>query len=114
LNTYFKKRRSKAIGFTVTVTGFGPIVLPQLITFLMKFYDPQGVMLIFGGLCAHFFVTALLLQPVKWHMKDENEQLTLEQKKSNGGEVGVKWCAALNQCLLTVSEPLTLVLYKKP
>jgi MFS family permease len=83
LNTYFKKRRSKAIGFTVTVTGFGPIVLPQLITFLMKFYDPQGVMLIFGGLCAHFFVTALLLQPVKWHMKDENEQLTLEQKKSS-------------------------------
>jgi MFS family permease len=81
LNTYFKKRRSKAIGFTVTVTGFGPIVLPQLITFLMKFYDPQGVMLIFGGLCAHFFVTALLLQPVKWHMKDENEQLRLEQKK---------------------------------
>ncbi|EFA01512.1 monocarboxylate transporter 12 isoform X1 [Tribolium castaneum] len=82
LNTYFRKRRSKAMSVAVTITGFGSIVIPQLINLLMKFYTPEGVILIFGGICAHFFVTALLLQPVKWHMKVEEEPLTVQDRNS--------------------------------
>ncbi|RZC32313.1 uncharacterized protein BDFB_002003 [Asbolus verrucosus] len=81
LNTYFKKRRSKALGFSVTITGFGSVIMPQFITLLMKFYTPEGVILIIGGICAHFFVTALLLQPVKWHMKDEEEEPKNEENE---------------------------------
>lgn len=82
LNTYFRKRRSKAMSVAVTITGFGSIVIPQLINLLMKFYTPEGVILIFGGICAHFFATAMLLQPVKWHMKVEEEPLTSQDERS--------------------------------
>jgi MFS family permease len=82
LNTYFKKRRNKAMSFTVTITGLGSVVMPQLVNLLMKFYSPEGVILIIGGLCGHFFVTAALLQPVKWHVKDDEEQLTVEKRNS--------------------------------
>jgi MFS family permease len=69
LNMYFKNKRSVAMGLAVTVTGFGPILIPQLIRLLMQFYTAEGVTLIFGGICAHVFIAATLLQPVKWHMK---------------------------------------------
>jgi hypothetical protein len=69
LNLYFQKKRSVAMGFAVTAAGFGPIVVPQLIRFLMREYTAQEVSLIYGGICTNVFVAAALLQPVKWHMK---------------------------------------------
>jgi hypothetical protein len=69
LNLYFQKKRSVAMGFAVTAAGFGPIVVPQLIRFLMREYTAQEVCLIYGGICTNVFVAAALLQPVKWHMK---------------------------------------------
>ncbi|XP_008192898.2 monocarboxylate transporter 6 isoform X2 [Tribolium castaneum] len=69
LNAYFKERRSVAMGFGVTMSGFGPILVPQLIQFLANDYTPQEVTLIYGGICAHVLVGAALLQPVEWHLK---------------------------------------------
>lgn len=41
VNSYFLTRRDRAIGLAMTVTGLGPIYLPQLVTILLKFYDIQ-------------------------------------------------------------------------
>lgn len=77
LNTYFKKRRSRAVSLASTITGLGSVFIPQVTNLLMKYYTPEGVILIFGGICAHSFVCASLLQPVKRHMKaEEAETLT--------------------------------------
>mgnify|MGYP005984070357 FL=1 len=84
--TYFVDRRSYAVGLSETITGFGPILIPQMISVLMTIYTPEGVTLIFGGICAHVFIAATLLQPVKWHMKikEEKQGETVEiQMKSN-------------------------------
>ncbi|XP_053687395.1 uncharacterized protein LOC128736910 [Sabethes cyaneus] len=68
LNTYFVTRRNKAAGVALTITGLGPILLPQLVSLLVGLYDPRSCLLIIGALATHIIAAALLLQPVKWHM----------------------------------------------
>lgn len=74
MNSYFSKRRNKATGYAYTITALGSIVMPQLITLLLVKYSVQGAALVIGGICLHTFVTAILLQPIKWHMKIEVEE----------------------------------------
>lgn len=69
LNEYFDKKRGRATGIALSVCGFGPILMPQLTIFLMSVYGIQGTMLILGAITSHTLAAALLLQPVKWHMK---------------------------------------------
>jgi MFS family permease len=71
LNSYFRKNRGKAVGYAMTITGLGPILMPQLINGLSKMYTVQGTTLILGAISAHSFISALLLHPLKWHMKTE-------------------------------------------
>lgn len=88
LNTYFVKNRGKATGISFTITGLGPIFMPQLITFLMYSYGVRGTMLIMGAISSHTMIAALLLQPVKWHMKEEEEEE--EQTQVNGTDLEEK------------------------
>lgn len=83
LNTYFKERRNKATGFAMTITGLGPILMPQLINLLLTFYTTEQTIFIIGGLSLHAFVAAILLQPVKWHMK---EKVDAENALKEAGE----------------------------
>jgi len=76
INTYFRERRSKAMGFAMTAMGLGPVFIPLVISKLMDIYGVTGTALILGGLSLHSLVAALLLQPVKWHMK--KKEVTLE------------------------------------
>lgn len=69
MNTYFKDKRNKAFGIGATITGLGPIFLPQLVSFLLGFYGAQGCVLIIGGIAMNIVAVALLLQPVKWHQR---------------------------------------------
>jgi MFS family permease len=69
INTYFRERRSKAVGFGTTAMGLGPVFMPLVISKFMEIYGVTGTALILGGLSLHSLVAALLLQPVKWHMK---------------------------------------------
>lgn len=70
LNVHFKKKRSVAIGWDgVTASGFRPILVPQLLRFLVKEYTPQQVTLIYAGICTNVFVATVPLQPVEWHLK---------------------------------------------
>ncbi|XP_050081160.1 uncharacterized protein LOC126568688 [Anopheles maculipalpis] len=67
LNTYFVVRRNKAAGIAMTITGLGPILLPQLVSLLLGLYGARYCLLIIGALATHIIAGALLLQPVKWH-----------------------------------------------
>ncbi|XP_043286586.1 monocarboxylate transporter 12-like [Venturia canescens] len=69
LNTYFKKRRRIATGFSWTCTGLGPIIMPQIITLLMPIYGMSGTVLLYGGFAFNAVACALLLQPVELHVK---------------------------------------------
>jgi len=75
INTYFRDRRSKAMGFGMTAMGLGPVFMPLVISKLMDIYGVTGTALILGGLSLHSLVGALLLQPVKWHMKKQEVPL---------------------------------------
>ncbi|GLH16459.1 Uncharacterized protein GBIM_20726 [Gryllus bimaculatus] len=85
-NTYFRERRGYASGMSTTLTGLGPVVMPQVITFLLYYYGTTGTTMILGALSMHSVPAALLLQPVKWHMKtvivpcDEDEKKEEEEK----------------------------------
>lgn len=76
INTYFRERRGKAVGFGTTAMGLGPVFMPLIISKLMDIYGVTGTALILGGLSLHSLVAALLLQPVKWHVKPK--EVTLE------------------------------------
>ncbi|XP_035901113.1 uncharacterized protein LOC118507163 isoform X1 [Anopheles stephensi] len=67
LNTYFVVRRNKAAGIAMTITGLGPILLPQLVSLLLGLYGARYCLLIIGALATHIIAGGLLLQPVKWH-----------------------------------------------
>lgn len=42
LNTYFNTRRGIATGLSSSITGFGSIVFPYLVVFLLNFYGYMG------------------------------------------------------------------------
>ncbi|KAG5332235.1 MOT9 protein, partial [Acromyrmex heyeri] len=68
INTYFTTKRGRAIGMGMTIMGLGPIIMPQILSFLLSFYGVQGTVLILGAYSFHSMIGAILLQPVKWHM----------------------------------------------
>ncbi|CAG2056632.1 unnamed protein product [Timema podura] len=57
------------MGYAMTLTGIGPIIMPLVISKMMSTYGVQGTGLILGALSLHSMVGAFLLQPIKWHMK---------------------------------------------
>nr|CAI5818960.1 unnamed protein product [Callosobruchus analis] len=69
INTYFKEKRDRAVSLSMTISGLGPIVMPQVINQLMEEYSSEGVTLILAGICTHSFVAACLLQPVTHHQR---------------------------------------------
>lgn len=40
-----------------------------MVTYLLMTYGVNGTVLIIGGISMHTVMAALLLQPIKWHMK---------------------------------------------
>ncbi|XP_014288980.1 monocarboxylate transporter 13 isoform X2 [Halyomorpha halys] len=79
LNTYFSKRRNLATGFSSVVTGFGPVIMPILISFLISYYGVRGTAMILSALILHCMTGALLLHPVKWHYR-KVEETTIEKE----------------------------------
>lgn len=69
VNSYFTTRRNRAMGLVMTIIGIGPILMPQVASFLLTFYGIQETILILGAYSLHSLIGGLLLQPVKWHMK---------------------------------------------
>lgn len=69
LNCYFKQNRARAVGYSMTICGIGPIIMPQIFSFLITRFGTTGAVIVISGIAVHLYVSALLLQPIKWHMK---------------------------------------------
>lgn len=73
----------------MTAMGLGPVFMPLVISKLMNVYGVMGTALILGGLSLHSLVAALLLQPVKWHVKPKEVTLeTMEDASEEDKEIG--------------------------
>ncbi|KAI5641176.1 major facilitator superfamily domain-containing protein [Phthorimaea operculella] len=122
LNTYWKKRRRLATAFSWTTTGLGPIVWPQIITYLFTSFGEEGTILLLSGFSLHAVFCALLLQPVEWHTKKESKKeidvekildpdvnkalLTLEEQKMNGNGVLSRSFSAFSSQYLNNEEEI--------
>ncbi|GJQ75173.1 hypothetical protein Trydic_g9776 [Trypoxylus dichotomus] len=71
LNTYFVRRRTKVTGYVTALYGVGTILFPQLVSLLLANFTIQDSMLIITAIFGNTLVSAILLQPVRWHMKVE-------------------------------------------
>lgn len=52
-------------------TAIGMLILPQLVRYLLEAFGFSGAILVLAGLALHATFGSTLLQPAKWHMKDE-------------------------------------------
>ncbi|XP_055370798.1 uncharacterized protein LOC129605210 [Condylostylus longicornis] len=71
LNHYFKHKRGQAVGLSMAGTALGMLVIPQFVRILLDAYGFRGAVLIISSISFHALVGSMLLQPVKWHMKEE-------------------------------------------
>lgn len=71
LNHYFKNKRGQAVGLSMAGTALGMLILPQLVRVLLEAYEFSGAILVLAGLALHAAFGSTLLQPIKWHLKDE-------------------------------------------
>lgn len=103
LNTYFKEKRRIATGLSWTTTGLGPIVWPYIITALMGIYGMEGTLLIFSAFACHAILCSLLLQPVHWHTKFRDEEVSIFDLKIILYEKKINFQAAIKKPLITIS-----------
>lgn len=52
-------------------TALGMLILPQLVRYLLEGFGFSGAILVLAGLALHATFGSILLQPAKWHMKEE-------------------------------------------
>lgn len=71
LNHYFRNKRGQAVGLSMAGTALGMLILPQLVRILLEAYDFSGAVLVLSGLALHAAFGSALLQPIKWHLKEE-------------------------------------------
>lgn len=62
VNSYFRVKRSQAVGLAMAGTSAGQMLMPQVVRFLLDEYGYRGTTLILGGLCFNGLVGALLFQ----------------------------------------------------
>lgn len=70
LNHYFKVKRGQAVGLSMAGTAAGTFFLPQIVKILLEAFGFRGAVLMISGLALHAAAGSMLLQPVKWHMKE--------------------------------------------
>lgn len=62
VNSYFRVRRSQAVGLAMAGTSAGQMLMPQVVRFLLDEYGYRGTTLILGALCFNGLIGALLFQ----------------------------------------------------
>lgn len=71
LNHYFKNKRGQAVGLSMAGTAGGMLILPQLVRILLEAFTFSGAILVLAVLALLATFGSSLLQPVKWHLKEE-------------------------------------------
>ncbi len=78
---YFHQYQSLAIGIASSGVGFGTIVFPALIHFLIETYGWRGSLLLLGGISFHLVLIGALLRPFNAKPEDINENDAVIEKK---------------------------------
>lgn len=60
-------------------TAMGMLIMPQLVTILLQMYGFRGAVLLLSAISLHAAVGCTLLQPIKWHLKDEDIDLEMPE-----------------------------------
>ncbi|KAG6461294.1 monocarboxylate transporter 9 isoform X2 [Manduca sexta] len=80
INSYFKLKKSRAVGLANVGTGVGQTVMPHLVRYLLENYGFQGACLILSSLSLHGICGTMLIQPVEWHLKKIEEEVEVDEK----------------------------------
>ncbi|KAL5278640.1 hypothetical protein ACFFRR_003335 [Megaselia abdita] len=67
LNTYFKENRRKAMGFSWTITGIGPIIFPHIAILTLTNFGYEGAVFVFSAISLQAVVGSLIYQPAQKH-----------------------------------------------
>lgn len=59
------------MGLSMAGTALGMLIMPQLVRILLEEFGFRGAVLLLSGLALHSLVGSILLQPVKWYLKEE-------------------------------------------
>lgn len=62
-------------------TALGMLIMPQLVKVLLEHFLFRGSILLLSGIALNAVVGGMLLQPVKWHMKDEEIDVEMDEFK---------------------------------
>ncbi|XP_038208362.1 monocarboxylate transporter 12-B-like [Zerene cesonia] len=80
INSYFKLKKSIAVGIAMAGTGIGQTVMPHVVRYLLDKYGFLGACLLLSGLSLHGICGTLLIQPVEWHLKKVEEEVVIDEK----------------------------------
>lgn len=89
-NSYFKKRLTLAMSFTVTGASLSPIFMPQICNILLNLYGTKYTVLLLYAISLHAFPCCLLLRPLKPKKvlkTPEAEMLNIVKVEENGEKV---------------------------
>ncbi|XP_047505562.1 monocarboxylate transporter 12-B-like isoform X2 [Pieris napi] len=80
INSYFKLKKSIAVGIAMTGTGIGQTLMPHVVRYLLDSYGFRGACLLLSAMSLHGICGTLLIQPVEWHMKKIEEEVVVDEK----------------------------------
>ncbi|XP_059050778.1 monocarboxylate transporter 9-like [Achroia grisella] len=80
INSYFKLRKSQAVGLANVGTGVGQTLMPHLVRYLLENYGFRGACLLLSSLSLHGIAGCLLIHPVEWHMKKVEEEVVVDER----------------------------------
>lgn len=89
ISSHFKELRSLAIGLSVSVSSFGPVLSPSIVTFLFYQYGTFGTVLILGAVALNSIPGALLLRSHKLSRKNKKQDT---ENPLTSGEVSSSTC----------------------
>lgn len=81
VNSYFSTKRGRAIGLALAGTGFGQMIMPNIVRILLDEYGFRGAALVMAALAFHGLVGAALFQPVEWHIKPGASETCFNEKR---------------------------------
>ncbi|KAJ8736438.1 hypothetical protein PYW08_007094 [Mythimna loreyi] len=79
INSYFKLKKSRAVGLANVGTGVGQTLMPHLVRYLLEHFGFRGACLLLSSLSLHGIAGTMLIQPVEWHMKKVEEDVPVDE-----------------------------------
>ncbi len=90
---YFSKRRALANGIAVGGAGVGNLILPPVIRLCLDVFGFKGALLILSGLMLHVCVSAFLLRPPQFYVRNAMELKCMKNSEAEADPSRAKRCA---------------------